>query len=99
MSESKSVFKTGQVKWFNNKKGYGFITDLDDARDVFVHHSGLHVGSEVYRTLHQGEYVEFQDSTDPTGKQCAVGVQGIRGGSLMCEVQVRVPRGEAPTSQ
>ena len=84
--------QTGQVKWFNNKKGYGFITNLDTKEDVFVHHSGLQVGQDVYRTLYQGEYVEFSSSTDPAGKKCAVEVCGIRGGTLMCEVQTRAPR-------
>ena len=52
----------GRVKWFNNKAGYGFITVTSGEHtgvDVFVHHSVIHVGSEQYRYLVQGEYVIF----------------------------------------
>jgi CspA family cold shock protein len=46
----------GQVKWFNNQKGYGFIVK-DDSPDIFVHHSAINM--EGYRTLKPGEEVEF----------------------------------------
>jgi len=46
----------GIVKWFNNQKGYGFIT-IEDRPDIFVHHSAIHM--DGYRTLRQGEEVEF----------------------------------------
>ncbi len=49
--------ETGVVKWFNNKKGYGFITRDNGAGDVFVHHSAI--VQEGYRTLNEGESVEF----------------------------------------
>ena len=52
----------GQVKWFNNKAGYGFLTVMDGDKkgeDVFCHHSGVIVNSEQYKYLVQGEYVSF----------------------------------------
>jgi cold shock protein len=49
--------QTGSVKWFNAKKGYGFITPDDGSSDVFVHHSAIE--ADGYRTLDEGEAVEF----------------------------------------
>ena len=46
----------GIVKWFNEKKGYGFI-EQDDGPDVFVHHSGI--SSAGFRTLNEGDQVKF----------------------------------------
>jgi len=48
---------TGTVKWFDNKKGYGFI-ERDEGDDVFVHYSEIKI--EGYRTLKDGQRVEFQ---------------------------------------
>jgi CspA family cold shock protein len=48
--------ETGTVKWFNATKGYGFI-ERDSGGDVFVHHSAIH--AEGYRTLNEGQKVEF----------------------------------------
>ena len=47
----------GKVKWFNDAKGFGFITE-DNGQDVFVHHS--EIKSDGYRTLEEGEPVEFE---------------------------------------
>ncbi len=47
----------GRVKWFNNEKGYGFIEYKED-EDIFVHYSAIH--SEGYKTLSEGQYVEFK---------------------------------------
>jgi CspA family cold shock protein len=47
---------TGIVKWFNDKKGYGFI-EQEGAPDVFVHHSGIN--AEGFKTLNEGEQVSF----------------------------------------
>ena len=46
----------GTVKWFNEKKGYGFI-EQEDGPDVFVHHSGINAGG--FRTLNDGDQVTF----------------------------------------
>ena len=49
---------TGTVKWFNDSKGFGFISLEDGSKDVFVHHSAIQGGDE-YKTLNEGERVEF----------------------------------------
>ena len=49
--------ETGQVKWFDNKKGYGFIEN-DSGEDIFVHYSNIE--AEGYRTLEKGDLVEFE---------------------------------------
>lgn len=59
---------TGTVKWFNNTKGYGFIT-ADDGTDVFVHHSDIQ--SEGFRTLDEGDTVEFEITEGPKGPKAA----------------------------
>ena len=47
----------GTVKWFNNSKGYGFITPQDGSQDVFVHHKSIQ--GEGYKSLDEGQSVEF----------------------------------------
>ena len=56
----------GTVKWFNEVKGYGFLT-TEDGNDVFVHYSSI--TGEGFRTLHEGEEVEFEVSDSPKGPQ------------------------------
>ncbi len=58
----------GRVKWFNDKKGYGFI-EREDGEDVFVHYTAI-VG-EGFRTLHEGEEVEFEIVQGPKGPQAS----------------------------
>merc|ERR1711874_403520 len=87
----------GQVKWFNNKSGYGFITVVDGPHkdtDIFVHHSDLNVSEEQYRYLITGEYVQFvlseiegKDNKSTEHKFKAIDVRGVCGGKLMCEIK------------
>jgi len=82
----------GQVKWFNNKAGYGFITVNDgdfSGKDIFIHYSAIRVTNSQYKYLVQGEYVEFslvKSSTDGHEFQ-AVDISGVKGGALMCETR------------
>ena len=55
----------GKVKWFNNAKGYGFIQADGTNGDIFVHHSSIQ--AEGYRTLSEGEDVEFELVESPKG--------------------------------
>ena len=57
----------GIVKWFNDDKGYGFITPDDGGKDLFVHHSGL-LG-EGFKSLAEGAKVEFEPSEGQKGPQ------------------------------
>ena len=58
--------ETGTVKWFNSSKGYGFIT-RDSGNDVFVHHS--QILSEGFKSLNEGDRVEFEIKQGPKGMQ------------------------------
>ena len=58
----------GTVKWFSNEKGYGFIS-REGADDVFVHFSAIE--GEGYKTLNEGQAVEFEIVDGPKGKQAA----------------------------
>ena len=57
---------TGTVKWFSNQKGYGFISP-EEGEDVFVHHSEIQ--SEGYKSLEEGQKVEFEITDGPKGDQ------------------------------
>ena len=56
----------GKVKWFNNQKGYGFITP-ESGSDVFVHHSAIQ--GEGYKSLEEGQEVEFEIVKGEKGEQ------------------------------
>jgi cold shock CspA family protein len=105
MAETSSTFSsssilryTGRVKWFNVKSGYGFITpvithDEEINEDIFVHHTSILVGTEQYRYLVEGEYVDFNlERAEYTGsknnfKFHAVNVTGVARKFLMCETK------------
>lgn len=55
----------GTVKWFNSSKGYGFIVSEEDQKDVFVHYSVIE--GEGYKSLNEGETVQFEASEGPKG--------------------------------
>jgi len=57
---------TGTVKWFSNQKGYGFITP-EEGNDVFVHHSEIQ--GDGYKSLEDGQKVEFEITDGPKGDQ------------------------------
>jgi len=57
---------TGTVKWFNAAKGYGFLSQ-ESGTDVFVHYTAIQ--TEGYRTLHEGQQVEFSIEEGPKGLQ------------------------------
>jgi cold shock protein len=56
----------GKVKWFSNQKGYGFITS-SDGKDVFVHFSAIQ--GDGYKSLEEGQEVEFEITQGPKGEQ------------------------------
>jgi CspA family cold shock protein len=58
----------GKVKWFNNQKGFGFIT-TESGTDVFVHFSAIQ--GEGYKSLEEGQEVEFEVEKGPKGEQAA----------------------------
>lgn len=55
----------GIIKWFNNKKGFGFISDPDGGTDIFVHYSEIR--SEGFKTLEEGDTVEYELSPGERG--------------------------------
>ena len=57
---------TGTVKWFNDSRGFGFIAP-ENGEDVFVHHSAIQ--GDGFKTLSEGESVEFEITTGPKGQQ------------------------------
>ena len=91
----------GRIKWFNNSRGYGFLSyrgsDGSD-KDVFVHFSAINCQNDNgFRTLTQGEYVSFSlaDSNKP-GQLQASNITGVNGGPLLSEQreQNRQSRGD-----
>jgi cold shock protein len=68
VAEKECVVAEGTVKWFSNEKGYGFISQ-SDGEDVFVHFSAIQ--SEGYKSLQEGQAVEFDVTDGPKGKQAS----------------------------
>ena len=64
----------GTVKWFNNQKGYGFITD-SEGKDIFVHYSAIQMDGR--KQLSEGDIVDFETGNGTTGREQAVNVTPI----------------------
>jgi CspA family cold shock protein len=60
---------TGTVKWFNDSKGFGFITPDDGSEDLFAHFSSI--GGSGFKTLKEGQKVTFEVTQGPKGKQAS----------------------------
>lgn len=81
---------TGQVKWFDDQLGYGFIKTMDGSSDCFVHIKDIRPSAALTGTLYTGEYVTFfkgPNGIDQDGnpRTRALVVKGIERGSLMCD--------------
>ena len=59
--------KTGVVRWFNKNKGYGFITDDETGKDIFIHYSGI--AGDGFKNLEQGQRVKFNTQPDAKGEK------------------------------
>ncbi len=61
------MLSVGKVKWFNSKKGYGFIRTNDGDKDIFVHYSSIK--GDGFKALAEGEEVQFELTEGPKGLQ------------------------------
>jgi cold shock protein len=68
-AHERSEMATGTVKWFNDSKGFGFIVQDNGGPDVFCHHTAI--VAEGFRTLAEGQKVEFETKKGPKGLQAA----------------------------
>jgi CspA family cold shock protein len=69
-NQTRGIFViTGTVKWFNDAKGFGFITPSDGSKDVFVHHSA--VQGSGFKSLTEGQQVKFELEQGPKGPSAA----------------------------
>lgn len=92
MSANTEETHIGRIKWFNNKKGFGFLSNCETNEDVFVHHTGIALGEEalnsnvnIFKTVIEGEYVSYQKKIDKENRSVAKNVTGVHGGPLLCE--------------
>mmetsp|Transcript_93130 Transcript_93130/g.260430 ORF Transcript_93130/g.260430 Transcript_93130/m.260430 type:complete len:130 (+) Transcript_93130:94-483(+) len=80
LSMAEEAKKTGTVKWFNSLKGYGFIVPDDGGTDLFVHQTEIQ--AQGFRSLADGEAVEFVPQTESNGRVKATKVTGPGGASV-----------------
>ena len=59
----------GIVKWFDARKGFGFITSDEDRKDYFIHYSGIHSNNGEYKILREGERVSFRIEPSSRGEK------------------------------
>jgi cold shock CspA family protein len=84
---------TGNVKWFNKKAGFGFLTVCNEGeyknKDIFVHYSAIRVTNSQYKYLIQGEYVNFNLLKMKNEKYefQASDISGVLNGQIMCETK------------
>lgn len=100
VSYTRMTMNAGQVKWFNMKAGYGFISVRSGehtGKDLFVHYTSIKVSNSQYRYLIAGEYVQFDVAVPEDGKHDfhATNVTGMFSGPIMCETR-REQRVEKP---
>tara|TARA_B100002019_G_C21065289_1_gene496186 strand:+ start:279 stop:662 length:384 start_codon:yes stop_codon:yes gene_type:complete len=99
-----SDFYVGQVKWFNSKSGYGFITIKNECdkkdNDIFVHYTNILTDSQ-YKYLLQGEYVQFKllTSVNESHEFQASEISGILGGELMCQVRRSIVKPDSDSTR
>ena len=93
MSESESSTLKGVVKWFNDAKGFGFI-EHTSGKDVFVHYSVI--DTEGFKTLKDGEAVEYEMKEGPKGLQA---VKVVRAKKPEDEVEALIPGSELDSTQ
>src|SRR5881394_2377977 len=79
MVEGGVFVATGTVKWFNDSKGYGFITPDEGGEDLFVHHTGI--GGSGYKSLAEGAKVEYTPEQGAKGLQATNVVPAGAGGA------------------
>lgn len=77
MSDGEDDMRTGTVKWFNTMKGFGFIMPADGSEDVFVHQTAIQ--TDGFRSLADGEMLEYFEEIDQNGRKKAVRVTGPGG--------------------
>ena len=85
--------RTGQVKWFNNAKGFGFILPDDGGDDLFAHYSAI--GMDGYKTLKAGQLVSFDTIEGPKGLHAA----NIKPLSESVQETAEEPEAEEPTAE
>jgi len=87
MASAENAASIGRVKWFNSRKGFGFIETSDN--EYFVHQKSIK--SDGFRTLYQGETVEFK-ITEGTGdhESQAIDITGVNGSQLLCQQNLHI---------